>query len=81
MPYRAILIAALALCLQACATSSPPQRAASISPVLLMPCYSPQIGTIQTWGDVARGLVNTLDAFADCQSRHRALAEAVSTER
>lgn len=77
MRYRPILIAATSLCLVSCATSSPPPRAALLSPFLTQLCYPPLLTPPQTWGDVARSLVITLDAWTDCSERHKALAEAV----
>lgn len=73
------LTAACALCLTACAApSSAPPAPTPISPALLAPCPPHLQRALQTWGDLAQDYAETLAELADCRSRHRALADAVS---
>lgn len=71
-------IAALALCLQACATPSPRPPPTQISPSLTVPCPPHLARALETYGDVALDYSEVLAELKDCRARHRALAEAVT---
>lgn len=79
MKFSWLVSAQALLYLTACASpSSAPPAPTPISPALLAPCPPHLQRALQTWGDVAQDYAETLAELADCRSRHRALADAVS---
>lgn len=80
MKFSWLVSAQALLYLTACATPSLPPQPTPISPALLAPCPPHLQRPLLTWADVAMDYADLLGELADCRSRHRALADAVTAQ-